>query len=1358
MDALPLGLLLIAATFSLLLAIFVWTRRTAPGTSSFGWLMLAVTIWSLSYVFFLASPTPILQLFWVRMSYVGIVAVPALWLILTVQFAGPHPGLRPWHGWLLLVEPILVLVLIWTNPWHGWFWSKAYTSYQTSDPGHAIAFGVHAVYSYTLLGIGTLLLILVIQRSPRVYRGQGVALLLGALAPWAGNVVYVLNLSPFGNVDLTPFLFAFSSPVLAWGFFHSDLLGGAPIGYDAIIETMDDQVLVLDHRLRLVAANQASASVTGRSPREMLGKPAGQVFSAWPELLALLQTHPRERLSLSVESPAEGQFFNIRIFPLSRSDGRLQGKLVIFHNETEHQVSEESLRATLAETKALYNVSRSLTAATSLSVMLQTIVDEVAAALPADRVLLVTFDQERQAVTNYIKGGPGQANIEDFSYQVLMDGLSGWVIRNQKPAFSRKGEVDERESSLVRQQRAASGVGSVLVAPLLYQGRILGTITAANRANQSDHSQKDVDLLMALANGAAAGVETARLLLSERQQRERAEILGEVAGILNASLEQEQLLTLILEQLSLVVEYDSASIMLIQDDHSTLSIAAHRGSRSDEQLMTSRQIHMLPHIHKVLTTHQTEIIEDTQQDERWNDMHQSENVRCWLGAPLLVQYRVIGLLNLNREQPNSYTNQDGHFVQGFANQAAIAIENARLYEAARLRAQEAEMLRQATTAVTSSLDQQEAIQLILQTLEKVVAYDSASVQLLRDDCLEVVGGRGWHSLDEVLGLRFPVPANNPNTPVIQQRKPQIINDTVAAYPELFGTGYHSQVRSWLGVPLLAHDCLIGMLALDSSEANHFTENDARLVSAFADQVAIAIENARLYSVERQQVQESDALRATVSDISAELELPRLLQSIMERATSLLNATGGDLGLYDENRGEIEIVISYNMGLNYQNVRMALGEGAMGQVALSLEPLMIENYSTWEQRSNQYNQGSFRAVLAVPMLIGGRLVGVLGIVDAHPTRQFTTSDQRLLILFAQQAAIAVENARLYQSAREAAERRAVLHQVSQEIVRVSLDPEGIYRAIHQAASQLMTTEAFVVTLLDEQAQMIDAVYVVDHAGRAPQHRFELDQGLSGHVISSGQPALIRDVIGELEDSTSLISQSVPLGDDEEVRSLIAVPMRLGSKVTGMLSAQSYRTCDYSEDDLHILEMLASYAAIALENTRLFRELQKLAIYDPLTEVYNRRHLYELGQREFSRARRFGRSLSAIMLDIDHFKQVNDRFGHAVGDVVLHTLAARIHQSVREVDIVGRYGGEEFLLILPETELASALVTAERVRSESALPMPVVNGSPLCLSVSIGVASLNTSFENLAELVAAADTAQYEAKNQGRNRVIAHQSQA
>ena len=173
--------------------------------------------------------------------------------------------------------------------------------------------------------------------------------------------------------------------------------------------------------------------------------------------------------------------------------------------------------------------------------------------------------------------------------------------------------------------------------------------------------------------------------------------------------------------------------------------------------------------------------------------------------------------------------------------------------------------------------------------------------------------------------------------------------------------------------------------------------------------------------------------------------------------------------------------------------------------------------------------------------------------------------------------------------------------------------------------------------------------------------------------------------------------------------------------------------------------------SLERARLFQEVQSLALTDPLTGLQNRRSLFELGRIEFFRAQRMKRPFCCMMLDLDHFKQINDNYGHPLGDQVLQQFAKRCQSSVREIDLIGRYGGEELVILLPETDSETAMQVAERLRTSIAETPMKVSNQELSITVSIGVATKDENTLDLETLIARSDQAMYIAKHKGRNRV-------
>jgi diguanylate cyclase (GGDEF)-like protein len=228
--------------------------------------------------------------------------------------------------------------------------------------------------------------------------------------------------------------------------------------------------------------------------------------------------------------------------------------------------------------------------------------------------------------------------------------------------------------------------------------------------------------------------------------------------------------------------------------------------------------------------------------------------------------------------------------------------------------------------------------------------------------------------------------------------------------------------------------------------------------------------------------------------------------------------------------------------------------------------------------------------------------------------------------------------------------------------------------------------------------------------------------------------------------------LPLRPDQEVRSFLGVPIVFRDRVTGLIALYNFGLREFTETDAQVAELFASQVAIAMDNSRRVEQYELQAVTDGLTGLYNRRAFMPLGEKEVGRARRYRRPLSLILFDIDHFKKVNDSHGHLIGDHVLEVLTRLVGKTTRATDIVCRYGGEEFIVLMPEAGREEGLAMAERLRQEISRMTVVTAVGALSLTVSLGVAALRPEEEdNLESLIARADRAMYMAKAAGRDTV-------
>jgi diguanylate cyclase (GGDEF)-like protein/PAS domain S-box-containing protein len=221
--------------------------------------------------------------------------------------------------------------------------------------------------------------------------------------------------------------------------------------------------------------------------------------------------------------------------------------------------------------------------------------------------------------------------------------------------------------------------------------------------------------------------------------------------------------------------------------------------------------------------------------------------------------------------------------------------------------------------------------------------------------------------------------------------------------------------------------------------------------------------------------------------------------------------------------------------------------------------------------------------------------------------------------------------------------------------------------------------------------------------------------------------------------------------EYVRGWMGVPLFRHDEFIGLMTIDNHKPAAYTQEDASLALSFANSAAIVIENARLFDQTQQMALTDTLTGVYNRRYFYELALKEFARSKRYQDPLSIIMIDIDHFKNVNDRYGHLAGDQVLMQFVQRIQNELRASDVLARFGGEEFIILLPETNLGDATQVAERLREvTSQYPFLLVTAQTF-ITISLGVSCFKFTTISLDQLIDESDKALYEAKQFGRNRV-------
>ncbi len=327
------------------LAGLAWRHGMLRGTTAFTLLMLAVAVWSMAYAMELASADLPGKIFWSKLEYLGIVAVPVAWLAFALDYTGRERWLNRNTLALLGALPFITLLLVWSNELHQLIWVSIElvpgANFIGWHASYGPAFWVFTAYSYILLLVGTVMLIWTLVRAPDLYKRQLAAASIGALIPWVSNVIYNFHLSPVPGLELTPLAFTLTGMSLGWAFMRWRLFDIAPVAHIKIFESMTDAVLVLDDHERVVNLNPAACALLRLRPREAVGRPLGELAPEQAELIGRYRDTDEAEAEISL-GPGT-QTYHLRIAPLSRRKGHTSGYLVVLRDITRLKGAEHEL-------------------------------------------------------------------------------------------------------------------------------------------------------------------------------------------------------------------------------------------------------------------------------------------------------------------------------------------------------------------------------------------------------------------------------------------------------------------------------------------------------------------------------------------------------------------------------------------------------------------------------------------------------------------------------------------------------------------------------------------------------------------------------------------------------------------------------------------------------------------------------------------------------------------------------------------------------------------------------------------------------------------------------------------------------
>lgn len=843
----------------------------------------------------------------------------------------------------------------------------------------------------------------------------------------------------------------------------------------------------------------------------------------------------------------------------------------IFANQVANVILNKRLydkaRKQTAELKAVHETALKIVAQEDLQKLLQVIVEESVKLLQAKGgMLFLRVPNQNKVELVAVKGVPSE-ELKIGEDLPLGKGMVGRVVQNRKWMI-----VDDYSRWEGRVRRLGHLFTAMIEVPLMLGNDPIGVIVVFDDVERRTFSEKDdVPILERLAQQAALAIHNSHLLEKERNLRRQAESLRKVSSEIVSVVELHKTAETILDKLSEIAEYKRVSIQLVRGDSGEL--LAYRGygrKVADKGLLRPYSL-----VRRVINRKAPIVINDTSKDSNWvdeSDVYCDDDPKSWVGLPLIYKQEVIGLLILDHDQPGFYNENIKALLIQFAEQAAITIGNARLFDDAQRRIRELEIIQNIVGKINSSRDTKKLLKTIVSEITDQLKCSHCTLFLLAKVNHELLlvprETYGWGK-DQIMKRRFK-PGEGLAGWVFQHGQSIILTDATNDYRFSKATK-RTKERSMLVVPLKVGNQIIGVISADKDERGWFKENDTQTVERLARHAGIAVE---------QRISQ-DLLPEFSMQIISATEEDIILQRLVYGAIELTKTTTGIIYIIGEDVRSITKSYSYPFHFMPLSPRMDNEEGITRQVIKSGETMFFSDI-TKDYQVNPKLHKFFRAMLAVPLKIESKVMGVLFLHNKEP-RFFPETERFLLETLSGQAAIAIRNAQLLVRIQKQHDKQidAVQH-ISKSIA----EPMNIMDVLNGILKWVITLMDKInyceVSLLHKENNKMVVVAEQGVKVNKEYREIPIGYGIVGWVAQHKESQLIHDVSKDDRYLNAL--------NGTKTGSEISVPMLKGNELVGVLNIEHPDVNAFKPKDLALAEAIAGLAAIAIENSSLYLDME------------------------------------------------------------------------------------------------------------------------------------------------------------------------
>jgi len=826
--------------------------------------------------------------------------------------------------------------------------------------------------------------------------------------------------------------------------------------------------------------------------------------------------------------------------------------------------------------------------------VLQTMADQLANAIENARLVGRTEVQLREMERLY-----GEYSVAAWADLLSPERPLGYVYDRVDVLPVAESSLPVLDAPLERGEPETSG--PVLAVPLKLRGQSIGVLGVQESDDTREWSPEEIALIHAVGDQVAMALENARLFGETQQRAGQWEALTEVGQAIGSILNLDEVLQLVLERLKNIVFYDAVALWLREGE--AMYIRAGQGFEADIGLAVPIREDAL--FQELVSAQQPLVIADAQQDERFRGLVGTEWVRSWLGVPLLSKGEVIGLLTIDKREPGSYTAEMGELAFAFGQQAAMAIENARLFEETRRHLEHITALYDIGQEITSTLDLGAVLQAIVEDAARLVGCDQALITMLdtgQRKLLQLVGH--GYSEEYLQSITFEELWSGLTGWVLREGKPALTEDMLKDERETGAARERSRefpIGSVAVAPLMIKGQAIGTLTgVNFPGGAIFTQEDLNLLVTLASQTAIAIENARLFEETQQRAETMRRLYDLSSALMGVESSQQALTLVTNTAHQLVGATIATAYVYDEVKEEYEraFALADSVQPEWETSISPRPGGLTARIIQEGLTVFIADTAIDERANPRLAAVGLRSMLGVPIqIVGQKPIGAL-FCNGEEAGQFDDDDLQLITLLANRAAAALRTLRLGGEIKASLAETETLYQASAEL-SMAQTYHDILVALHEYTVLNQADRNVTIDMFDRPWTAERVPDEINVLARLKPVSSEVSSLYSLRQTFPTSPAYLRSdalaIISDVETDPRVGENLRKMMIEQfQTRCTIFVPLVVGGQWVGYINGMYSETTEFPEVEIRRLMSLAGQAATAIQGIRLFEETERRAV--------------------------------------------------------------------------------------------------------------------------------------------------------------------